>query len=101
MCFTSFFHTYVSPSELGTCVCVHLLVHVHLAVTLRTVAHQAPLSMEFYRQECGSGLFSTPGDLPDPGIKLASPALAGGFFTTEPPGKPPPPQGSLVLSKPP
>ena len=70
------------------CVCVHLLVHVHLAVTLRTVAHQAPLSMEFYRQECGSGLFSTPGDLPNPGIKLASPALAGGFFTTEPPGKP-------------
>ena len=27
---------------------------------------------------------SSPGDLPDPGIKLASPALAGGFFTTEP-----------------
>ena len=35
--------------------------------------------------------FPPPGDLPDPGIKpvsLASPALAGGFFTTEPPGKP-------------
>ena len=34
---------------------------------------------------------STPGDLPDPGIETAglmSPALAGGFFTTEPPGKP-------------
>ena len=33
---------------------------------------------------------SSPGDLPDPGIEpmsLASPALAGGFFTTEPPGK--------------
>ena len=29
-----------------------------------------------------------PGDLPDPGIEPASPALAGGFFTTEPPGKP-------------
>ena len=69
--------------------CAHLLVCVRLAVTLRTVAHQAPLSMEFYRQECGSGLlFSTPGELPNPGIKLASPALAGGFFTTEPPGKP-------------
>ena len=32
--------------------------------------------------------FSTPGDLPNPGIELASPALAGGFFTTVPPGKP-------------
>ena len=31
--------------------------------------------------------FPPPGDLPDPGIKPASPALAGGFFTTEPPGK--------------
>ena len=34
--------------------------------------------------------FPTPGDLPDPGIKLASlasPALAGGYFTTVPPGK--------------
>ena len=32
--------------------------------------------------------FPPPGDLPDPGIKPPSPALAGGFFTTEPPGKP-------------
>ena len=32
--------------------------------------------------------FSPPGDLPDPGIELVSPALAGRFFTTEPPGKP-------------
>ena len=34
--------------------------------------------------------FLSPGDLPDPGIEPVSPALAGGFFTTEPPGKPPP-----------
>ena len=33
-------------------------------------------------------LFPSPGDLPDPGIKPVSPALAAGFFTTEPPGKP-------------
>ena len=33
-------------------------------------------------------LLHSPGDLPDPGIKPMSPALAGGFFTTEPPGKP-------------
>ena len=52
-------------------------------------AHQAPLSVGFPRQEHRSGLpFSSLGDLPDPGIKPASPALAGGFFTTEPPGKP-------------
>ena len=40
-----------------------------------TVAHQAPLSMGFSRQECWSGLpFSAPGNLPDLGIKLMSPA---------------------------
>jgi len=54
-----------------------------------TVAHQAPLSMVFPRQEYWSGLpCPPPGDLRDPGIKPASPALAGRFFTTEPPGKP-------------
>ena len=57
-----------------------------------TVAHQAPLSMEFSRQEHWSGLpFPPPGDLPDPGIEptsLLSPALAGRFITTGPPGKP-------------
>ena len=51
-----------------------------------TVAFQAPLSMEFSRQEYWSGLlFPPPADLPNPGIKpasLTSPALAGGFFTT-------------------
>ena len=58
-------------------------------VTPWIVAGQAPLSMAFSRQEHWSGLpFPSPGDLPDPGIKLVSPALGGGFFTTEPPGKP-------------
>ena len=51
-----------------------------------TVACQAPLSTGFSRQESWSGLpCPPPGDLPDPGIKpasLMSPALAGGFFTT-------------------
>ena len=50
------------------------------------VAHQAPLSLGFPRQEYWSGLpFPSPGDLPDPGIKpvsLMSPALASGLFTT-------------------
>ena len=56
-----------------------------------TVAHQAPLSMGFSRQEYWSGLpYPPPGDLLKPGIKLVFPAysaLAGGFLTTEPPGK--------------
>ena len=53
------------------------------------VAHQAPLSMGFPRQEYWSGLpYCTAGDLPDPGIKLVFPALASGFFTPALPGKP-------------
>ena len=50
-------------------------------MTLWTVALQAPLSMEFHRQEYWNGLpFLSPGDLPDPGIEpapLVSPLLAG------------------------
>ena len=69
-----------------------MLSCIWLFATPWTVAHQAPLFMEFPRQEHWSGLpFPTPRDLRNPGIKpvsLASPALAGGFFTTEPPGKP-------------
>ena len=45
--------------------------------------------MEVSRQEYWNGLsFPAPGDLPDPGIKPASPALADGFFTTVLHGKP-------------
>ena len=57
-----------------------------------TVARQASLSMEFFRQEYWSGLpLAALGGLPDPAIKptsLVSLALAGRLFTTEPPGKP-------------
>ena len=64
-------------------VCV--LGHVQLFATPWTVARQAPLSMEFSRQEYWSGLpFPIPGDLPNPGIKptsLSSPVLAGWLFT--------------------
>ena len=59
------------------------------SVTLWTVARQAPLSMGFPRLGYWSGLpFYSLGDLPNPGIEPRSPALAGGFFTTEPRGKP-------------
>ena len=67
------------------CVCTKSL-RVRLFAPLWTAAHQAPLSMEFSRQEYWSGLpFPSPiGDLPNLGIEpssLTSPALAGGFFT--------------------
>ena len=59
--------------------------HVQLSATPWTVAHQAPLSMEFFRPEYWGGLpFLPPGDLSDPEIEAispVSPALAGRFFT--------------------
>ena len=59
---------------------------VWLFATLWTVAHQAPLSTGFSRQEYWSGLpFPVPGDLPNPGIEpesLMSPTLTAGFLTT-------------------
>ena len=68
------------------CVCVlSHFGHVWLIATLRTMAHQVPLSMGCSRQQYWCGLpCPPPGDLPDPGIKpvsLMSPALAGRFFT--------------------
>ena len=57
-------------------------------VTLWTVAHQAPLSMGFSRQEYRSELpCPPPGDLPSPGIKPKSPALQVDCLPSEPPGK--------------
>ena len=53
------------------------------------VAQQAPLSIEFSRQEYWSGLpFPSPGDLPYPGIEPGSPALQPDSLPSEPPGKP-------------
>ena len=63
--------------------------HVQLFVTLWTVALQAPLSMGLSRQEYWSWFPCSPsGDLPNPGIKLESPALQVDSLPTEPPGKP-------------
>ena len=74
---------------------VHVVVHfshVWLFATRWTVAHQAPLSMEFSRQEYWSGLpFPPPGHLPDPGtepMSLMSLALASRSSLLVPPGKP-------------
>ena len=72
-------------------VCECMLNGVQLFETPWTIACQTPLSMDVFRQEYWSRLpFSSPRDLPDPEIELmslASPALAGRFFTSEPPGK--------------
>ena len=60
--------------------------HIHLFVTIWTVAYQAPLAIEFSRHKYWSGFpCPPPGGLPNPGIKpvsLMSPTLAGRFFTT-------------------
>ena len=53
------------------------------------VKHMAPLTMGFPRQKHWSGLpFSSPENLPEPGIESRSPALQAGSLPTEPPGKP-------------
>ena len=58
--------------------------------TLRNVALQAPLCMEFSRREYWSVLpFPSPADLSDPGIEPGSPALQADYLPSEPPGKPP------------
>ena len=68
---------------------VKSLSRVQLFVTPWTVAHQAPPSMGFSRQEYWSGLpFPSPGDLRDPGIQPRSPTLQADTLTSEPPGEP-------------
>ena len=71
-------------------ICVYLSHSViHLFVTSWTVAHQAPLSMGFSRQEyCNELPFPSPGDLPDPGIEPGSPTFQADSLPSEPPGKP-------------
>ena len=64
---------------------------LYLCDSMDCITHQAPLSVEFSRQEYWSGLpFLTPGDLPSPGIEpmsLQSPVWASSTLTTAPPGK--------------
>ena len=71
------------------CTCMLSRSVMSNSATPHTVALQAPLSMEFSQQEYWSGLpFPSTEDLPNPGIKLVSPALAGRVFATEPPRRP-------------
>ena len=66
----------------------YLLTPLRLLATSWTVAHQAPLSKEFFRQEyCSGSLWPPPGDLPEPEIQPASPvspALQADSLTAEP-----------------
>ena len=75
------------PIEHITCI----IKHANIKNISNVFCAQSPLPMEFSNQEYQSEVpFPTPGDLPDPAIEPASPAspaLAGGFFTTVPPGK--------------
>ena len=80
-----FFTTSATWKALVTKVKVKLLSYVWLFTTPWTVAHQAPQSMEFSRQECWSGLpFPSPGDLPNPGIEPGFPAPQTDALPSEP-----------------
>ena len=71
------------------CVSAQSLSHSQLFTTPRTVASQAPLPWDFPNKNTTGGLpFPTQRDLPDPGSKSTSPALAGQFFTAVTPRKP-------------
>ena len=81
------FFKQIALNKIRFCMLTHLLLllfvsHcVGLFVIPWTVACQAPLSMEFPRQEyCIGLLFPSPGALPDPGVKPMSPALASRFL---------------------
>ena len=78
----------VGMSEDCPCCCYSHSIMSDSFVTAWTLACQALLSTGFPRQEYWSGLqFLSPWDLPDPGVKPASPEFAGGFFTIESSGK--------------
>ena len=101
----------VSSSSCGFLTCIQVsqeaskvkvkvksLSRVRLFVTPWTIAHQAPPSKGFSRQEYWSGLpFHSPRDLPDPGIKPRSPTLQADALTSEPPGKPMPLIKPLII----
>ena len=92
---------YVCVYYVYVCVCVCVCIYIYIYIvkmkslscadsaTPWAVAYQAPLSMGFSRQAYWSGLpFPSPGDLPDPGIKLGSPTLQADSLPSESPGKP-------------
>jgi len=84
-------------SNISVSVC-YSLSRVWFFVTPWTVAHQAPLSMGFPRQEYWNELsFLSPGHLPDAGVEPGSSALQVDSLPSEPPGKPPVVSNMLLL----
>ena len=88
LCLVFYPPVHVKRKGLTTNVCV-LVIQLRLALSVPwTVAHQTPWSRGSSRQEHWSGLlFSSPGDLPNPGIERRSPALQVNSLPCEPPGK--------------
>ena len=87
-CYSYWAHASWVPLCMCVCLC-ESLSHVWLFETLWTVAHQAPLSMEFSREEYWSGLpFPSLGGLPNPGIKPRSPGLQADSLLSGLPGRP-------------
>ena len=80
---------FISPVLFHTIPCMLSHCHVQLFEIPRTLAHQAPQSMGFSRQEYWNELpFSSPGDLPNPGIEPRSRTLQVDSLPAEPQGKP-------------
>ena len=100
--------TSLALAPVCVCACVHVCVcvcvclsfsGVLLFVTLWTVASQAPLSMEFSRQEYWSEMpFPSSGNLPNPGMQLMSPTLQTNSLPSESPGKPYPTSSDQEIS---
>ena len=71
-----------------SCRCLVTKLYLTPSDPMDYIAHQAPLSMGFSKQQyCSGSPFPSPGDLPDPGIELASPAFVVRFFRAESPEK--------------
>ena len=86
---TSFWHLWIGKYMHAWVLAKSLQLCPALCNPMDCIAWQAPLSMEFSRQEYWSGLpFPSPGHLPDPGIKPRSLALQADSLPSEPPGKP-------------
>ena len=101
MLFCGIFHSLPMKCRTeGKCMHAQSLTCVQCFATPWIVACQAPLSVEFSRQEYWSGLpFPTSGDLPNPGIKLGSPETEADSLPSEPPGKPREKIVSVFVSK--
>ena len=85
------FHANRDQKKAGVAILIVVLIYISLIIIMTPwiVAHQAPPSMGFSRQEYWTGLpFPSPGDLPSPGIEPRSPTLQADALLPEPQGEP-------------